>query len=242
MTFSAHTALNTVFGASFVATMPIATLLLASPIVVAAWASAHSVPVAARARCAVATMKIGATAREAQQQQDVLFALAPWEKMPKFDLGGRPTTLDTRAFIKPFDRGGVTLAPIFANQEGLNVSPRRRIVGIVAVEGEDESKLSASVSRQRALIEAWACELIREYKTGRKLLAQGEGAPPIELAWASKPNRLRKIVEPAYQGEMHEVPRDAPADESLRCGFVGSSCYSIATKTGFRFESVVLPD
>ena len=82
---------------------------------------------------------IPATAAAAQQQQDELFALAPWEKMPKFDFIeklGRPTTLDTRAFIKPFDRGGVTIMPVYADQEGLNVTPRRRLVGIVAVEGE----------------------------------------------------------------------------------------------------------
>ena len=121
--------------------------------------------------------------------------------------------------------------------------------------GEDESRLSAAIARQRALIEAWAYELVREYKTGRRseaslcpgfgeglatrrrpqrmpdgptsphpdahppscrLLVRGEGAPPIKLAWAPKPNKWKKLIDPTYAGEMNEVP--LPPDPTLDHG------------------------
>ena len=47
--------------------------------------------------------------------------------------GGRPTTLDLRAFIQPFDRGGVVLASVLAGGTGRLSSTSARAPNSLAV-------------------------------------------------------------------------------------------------------------
>ena len=114
----------------------------------------------------------------ADQQQRRYFELAPWEKMPdpmrenevlRKVFGGRPTTLDLRGFIQPFDRGGVVLGSVLVTQEGLKQQPAEkgmqktwRVVGAIAVEGDDPEQLSVAVANQvRAVIEPKILAYIR---------------------------------------------------------------------------------
>ena len=163
--------------------------------------------------------------------------------------GGRPTTLDLRAFIQPFDRGGVVLASVLATQDGLKpqkaekgMQKEWRVVGALAA--VDEEALSFAVAKQRDLIETWAVEYLREFKTGDKLLRTGFGAPPIRLGWALPPTTLKNPPWKGwpYPGELVEVPKDlSVSNGDLRCGFMGNQCYSQAgAKGGFRFVQVEL--
>ena len=65
--------------------------------------------------------------------------------------------LDLSGFVKPFNRGGVVLASVFARQEGLPPSAAKRdpwrCIGIIAAE---DAALPLAVARQRKLIEAWS--------------------------------------------------------------------------------------
>ena len=73
---------------------------------------------AAPLRAATPTMGVGRAVADAAREK--YYWLAPWEKMPdpmrKF---GRPTTLDLRFAIQPFNRTGAVLATVFVTQEGL---------------------------------------------------------------------------------------------------------------------------
>ena len=96
-------------------------------------------------------MKIGSNSAAAAEQQTAYFDMAPWEKMPdpmrenpilNKTFGGRPTTLDLRGFIKPFDRGGVVLASVLITQEDLPLQKAEkgmmkewRVVGGLAAAG-----------------------------------------------------------------------------------------------------------
>jgi|TARA_B100000524_G_scaffold292267_1_gene167083 hypothetical protein len=184
-------------------------------------------PIASRRTSDALTMSaIAANNRAAQQQKAEFYAMAPWEKKPTFEIGGRPTTLDLRAFIKPFDRDGVKIAAVFANQAGLpeirtggGRTRAWRCIGVISA--PDDETLSAAVARQRKLITAWACELVADFNSGEKLLRTGAGAPPIELAWSLPPNGFKKMIQPSYQGELNLVPQSVKGGQ-VRCGFIGT--------------------
>ena len=201
-------------------------------------------------------MKIGSNSAAAAEQQKAYFDMAPWEKMPdpmrenpilNKTFGGRPTTLDLRGFIKPFDRGGVVLASVLITQEDLPLQKAEkgmmkqwRVVGGVAA--EDEERLTNAVAKQRDLIEAWAVAFIREFKSGDQLL---DPRRPIRVGWALPPTTFKNPPWVGWpkEGEITEVARDAPVDESLPCGFMGNQCYSKkGAKGGFSFQQVTLPD
>lgn len=64
-------------------------------------------------------VRIGATNAAAQAQKEEYFAMCPWEQPTKIELGGRPTTLDLRAFTQPFNRSCAVTTPVYAAQDGL---------------------------------------------------------------------------------------------------------------------------
>ena len=196
-------------------------------------------------------MAIGGNAKAAAEQMDAYYSLAPWEKFPEINekFGKR---LDLRGFIQPFDRGGCVLASVIAAQDGGALRPRRgkspiakldnaaggpwRVVGNVAA--VDEASLSAAVACQRPLIEAWACELIRDFDTDSKVLKRGFGAPPIRLAWILKANPW-DFSWP--DGFINEVPASTPVDASVPCGFLGTQCRSVkGAQGGFSFAQIEL--
>ena len=201
-------------------------------------------------RAPAVMMKVGTNAAAARAQERAYFELAPWEKKPELIKNQR---LDLRAFIQPFNRDRCVLATVVATQEG-RLKPRKgqspiakldnadggpwRTVGVIAA--PDEESLSAAVELQRDLIEAWAVELIRDFKTDAKLLSRTRfGSPPIRLAWVTKAGPLQFDWP---RGCINEVPINTRADKGLRCGFVGSQCRSVkGDKGGFRFEPVTLP-
>jgi hypothetical protein len=181
------------------------------------------------------------------------FPRRPWEKNPQLIPNQR---LDLRPFVFAFtDKSGCALAAVVATQDG-RLKPRRgkspiakldnaeggpwRTVGVVAA--EDEDSLSAAVEAQRGLIEAWACELIRDFKTDEKLLSRkaGRGAPPIRLAWVEKPKPWDFSWPSGFINEV--PPKETPAAPDGTCGFLGSQCRSVkGAKGGFSFVSVELP-
>lgn len=174
----------------------------------------------------------------ARLQRDKYFEMAPWEKNPQImERFGRPTTLDLRWTVKPFDRGGVTLAAVLVTQDGLppltgiEMGEWRRI-GSVSAPTEDD--IPAAIAIQRELIEAWAYERVRSYGTDERQLKRGLGAPPIRVAWALPPKPFQGDWP---KGRLNEVsPRSAVADTSLRCGFAGDNTRSVKQpKGGFRF-------
>lgn len=206
------------------------------------------------------------TQAAAEAQRREYYAMAPWEKMPQLlpKSWGRPTTLDTRMFIQPFNRSGVVTPGLFVYQEGFpgvqaGAGRERfwRPVGAISAlagsgEGEDaNANVPAAVARQRDLIVAWADEVCVDLKTGKKLLRLGPVAPPIQLAWAYKQSiadwamyRLSRIGEKddAYEGELNVVPQEQPFDDSDRCGFLGTSSRPVKTERGLlSFTKVALP-
>jgi len=80
---------------------------------------------------------------------------------------GRPTTLDLRFTIQPFNRTGCALASVFAYQEGLPPFKGSEWRRIGAVAAREESQLPIAVARQRELIETWACCLVTDFRTVR---------------------------------------------------------------------------
>lgn len=177
--------------------------------------------------------------RVAEQQREVFFELAPWEKNPTLIENQR---LDLRPFVFAFtDKSVASIAAVFAFQEGVPPVGKRspwRNVGLVAA--KDEASLPQAVERQRDLIEAWACEFVRDFRTDGKLMTRRK---PIKLAYGFKPNGFRKAIEPTYQGELVEVPKSTSLDESVPCGFLGTTSRSKkGEKGGFRFVEVRLPD
>ena len=181
---------------------------------------------------------IRATRQAAEQQKKALFELAPWEEQKTL------RRLDLSGFVQPFDRGGVVLAGVFANQDGLAAIGRRepwRCIGIVAA--EDEASLALAVSRQRPLIEAWAYELVRDIRTEKRLLRRGPFAPPIRLAWSPPPSFMLKVMDPKSRGlaVFNEVPAATPVT-SVRCGFLGTQSRDVQRETGGTyFVNVELP-
>jgi len=146
---------------------------------------------------------------------------------------GRPTTLDLRFTIQPFNRTGCALASVFAYQEGLPPFKGSEWRRIGAVAAREESQLPIAVARQRELIETWACCLVTDFRTGKKLMTRRK---PIKLAWALPP-RFGQISWPS--GYLNEVPAKTPRDDSVRCGFFGDNCISVKSEGGgFRFEPV----
>ena len=138
------------------------------------------------------------------------------------------------------------MATILAAQDG-KLTPRRgqsplakldnarggpwRVVGVVAA--ETEADLAPAVERQRKLIEAWACELIRDFQSDQPLLSRGFGSPPIKLAWIY---RAKPWEFQWPNGFINEVPTGVSVPGDLRCGFLGSQCRSVkGAKGGFRF-------
>ena len=100
------------------------------------------------------------------------------------------------------------------------------------------SHQTAAVALQRDLIEAWACELIREFQTDRKVLTRGDRNAPMKLAWIFRKGPLQFSWP---EGCINEVPADMRVDDSLRCGFLGSQCRSVkGEKGGFRFVPIDL--
>jgi len=146
----------------------------------------------------------------ADAQREAYFSLLPWEKKPTFDLGGRPTTLDLRAFIQPFNRGSAVRAAVFARQTG--AAAQWRIVGDVGA--LDEAAITTAVANQRDIINAWARAFYTDFETDERLLRLDA---PIQLGWAIQSKAKGKQAE-----WMHEVPLDTPMDETVRCGFRGS--------------------
>lgn len=204
--------------------------------------SIHSRRVAQSTKC---TMAISGDRESAEKQYAEYFAIAPWEKNPQvMERFGRPTTLDLRWTIKPFDRGGVKIVAVLATQDGLEPltgvkAGEWRRVGSVCVEGDDFSTVPLAVARQRALIEAWADESSRDYRTDAKVFKTGAGAPPIRIAWAIPPQAFQ-LSWPI--GALNEVPPDVPVDDTIRCGFCGAQCRSVKQeKGGFRFVDNMLP-
>ena len=190
-----------------------------------------------------ARMAIGANRQAADTQRDAYFWLAPWEKMPDpMRRFGRPTTLDLRFTIQPFNRSGAVLATVFATQEGLpptlertKASAQWRNIGAIAA--RTEAEMPTALANQRALIEAWAFEKVVEYRTGNKLLDRNK---PVTLAYAPPPKPLQMNWPVGY---LTEVPEDQPKDESVDCGFAGDRCASVASKGGgFHFDEVQLPE
>ena len=190
----------------------------------------------ARAR-APAMAAIGGSRRAAEEQKRALFEMAPWEEQKTL------RRLDLSGFVQPFDRSGVVLAGVFANQEGLRGVGRQepwRCIGIVAA--EDTASLPLAVARQRPLIEAWAYELVRDYSSGSRLMRRGPFAPPIRLAWAPPPDFWKKAMMPSSRGlTFNEVPADTPVT-GVRCGFLGTQSREVkGARGGFRFVGVELP-
>lgn len=195
----------------------------------------------------------------AAQQVDEYYAMAPWEKMPRFEWLaklGRPTTLDVRAFI-PGDRNSVVLPGIYVTQDGMpgiNAGAGRerfwRPVGAIAA--YDEASLDSAVARQRELIVAWAAQALVDLKTEQPLLKLGAGDPPVRIAWAYKTSfsqwAMHRMTtfsakDEAYEGELNEVPPETPIDESVRCGFLGTPSRPVKTERGLlSFTKVELPE
>jgi hypothetical protein len=217
-------------------------------------AAPTSFPLRSSARVAMvqstpAAPDIGSDAAAAEMQARSYFDMAPWEQNPKLIPNQR---LDLRAFIKPFDREGVSLATVVATQPGklkarqgqspiakLDKAPGGpwRTVGCVAA--PDEASLSSAVANQRALIEAWACELIRDFQTDARLLTRGDATAPIALAWVYRKGPFQFDWPNGY---INEVPPGTPCDSSVRCGFLGSQCRSVrGKKGGFSFQAIELP-
>ena len=65
-------------------------------------------------------VRIGVPNAAAQAQKEEYFAMCPWERPTKIELGGRPTTLDLRAFTQPFNRSCAVTSPVYAAQDGLS--------------------------------------------------------------------------------------------------------------------------
>eukprot|EP00322_Chrysochromulina_rotalis_P015428 CAMPEP_0115867586 /NCGR_PEP_ID=MMETSP0287-20121206/20842_1 /TAXON_ID=412157 /ORGANISM="Chrysochromulina rotalis, Strain UIO044" /LENGTH=223 /DNA_ID=CAMNT_0003322191 /DNA_START=11 /DNA_END=682 /DNA_ORIENTATION=+ len=149
----------------------------------------------------------------ADAQREAYYKLLPWEKKPKFDLGGRPTTLDLRAFIQPFNRGSAVKAAVFARQEG-GAALQWRIVGDVGA--INEAALTAAVAKQREIITTWAHAFYTDFETDEKLLRL-DAAPEVELGWAIQSKAKGKPSE-----FMNLVPLDTPIEETVRCGFLGA--------------------
>jgi len=236
--------------------MRVCTLLLAAALPAApSWLNAAPrVGVNSRPRPAswsLSMSAIEATRAAAAAQRDEYYAMAPWEKQITFKLpGGRPTTLDLRGFIQPFNRSGVKLAGLLVTQDGIpgitagggkqNYRYWRPVGAIAAL---DEASLPLAVARQRDLILAWSRELVRDLRTGEKLLRFGSGEPPVRIAWAYPPNKFKWAVNTSYQGDLNEVPPETPIDETVRCGFIGTP--SRPTKTSrnlLAFTKVDLPE
>ena len=191
------------------------------------------------------TGRIAATRAAAEQQRAAYFALAPWEQVTKYELGGRPTTLDLRGFDRR-DKGEVQVAAVLVNQEGLSGvaaggGKRRYWRSVGAVAAPDKASLDAAVAKQRELIIAWADELVYDWKTQTKQLRLGADDPTVRIAWTFKPNGWKKMIEPSYQGELNEVALDTPFDESLQCGFFGSPSRPVKTGVGSAYTAVDLP-
>ena len=194
-------------------------------------------------RLSVPTMMatIKADRQSAEQQMDAYWAMAPWEKNPQImERFGRPTTLDLRWTVKPFDRGGVVLAAVMATQDGISeptkASPEGQWRRIGSVAAATEEEIPLAIAKQRALIEEWTYQCTREYLTDERTFRKGMGAPPIRIAWALPPKPFQMNWP---TGCLNEVPKKSaaiPAD--LRAGFMGTQCRSVkGKKGGFRFVS-----
>ena len=187
----------------------------------------------------------------ASADEERYFWLAPWEKMPDpMRRFGRPTTLDLRGFIQPFNRSGAVIASVLATQEGLPALTNQkigkwRIVGAVAA--RDKESLPLAIARQRPLIEAWTkafvCDLYQtdEHPQGRPLITDDL---PIRIGWCLPPDSFKNppwVGWPA-PGEVQDVPEDTPIDAVVDCGFFGSQCRAVQQKKGgTRFVQVEIP-
>jgi len=180
-----------------------------------------------------------------ERQLAIFYELAPWELNPKImERFGRPTTLDLRWMIRPFDRGGVLIAPVFATQEGID-SPERwanlrrkkkwQFVGEVCIEGEDLANVPVAIANQRPLIEASARASQTYFADDAPVFLSG----PIQLAWATTTNMGPEGLPKGGK----EVPPDLPPDESLKCGFRGQQSRTVASPGGgFKFVGTELPE
>jgi len=201
-----------------------------------------------------AIMRIRGDALSATRQAEAYYELAPWEKFPEINekLGKRLDLRGAASLIRGDDRSACILAAVIAAQDGAKLRPRRgkspiakldnapggpwRVVGNIAA--PDEASLSIAIATQRELIETWAAEVIRDFATDDKVLRRGLGAPPIKLAWILPKSSL-DFTWPS--GAINEVPPSIPADESVRCGFLGTQCREVkGAKGGFRFVQVEL--
>ena len=189
-------------------------------------------------RAPTPTMGVGRAVADAAREK--YYWLAPWEKMPdpmrKF---GRPTTLDLRFAIQPFNRTGAVLATVFVTQEGLAPPEPNKYEGlwnIGSLAARTEGDLAVALANQRTLIEAWAGERVRAYTTGEKLVRPGA---PLRVFYATKPKMMQKLADCLV-----EVAADAPTDEAVDCGFHGDRCVCVrgANGGGFRFDEVNLPE
>ena len=152
---------------------------------------------------------------------------------------GRPTTLDLRFAIQPFNRTGAVLATVFVTQEGLAPPEPNKYEGlwnIGSLAARTEGDLAVALANQRTLIEAWAGERVRAYTTGEKLVRPGA---PLRVFYATKPKMMQKLADCLV-----EVAADAPTDEAVDCGFHGDRCVCVrgANGGGFRFDEVNLPE
>ena len=101
---------------------------------------------AAPLRAATPTMGVGRAVADAAREK--YYWLAPWEKMPdpmrKF---GRPTTLDLRFAIQPFNRTGAVLATVFVTQEGLAPPEPNKYEGLWNTHGPHTSPFLRGAAR-----------------------------------------------------------------------------------------------
>jgi len=173
----------------------------------------------------------------AERQLAIFYELAPWEA-PAGRRNGPAWT------IRPFDRGGVLIAPIFATQEGID-SPERwknlrrkkkwLFVGDVCIEGEDPARVPVAIANQRPLIEASARASQTYFANDAPVFLSG----PIQLAWATS-----MIPGPdGLPAGGKEVPPDLPPDESLKCGFRGQPSRTVASPGGgYKIVGTELPE
>eukprot|EP00316_Scyphosphaera_apsteinii_P009534 CAMPEP_0119320662 /NCGR_PEP_ID=MMETSP1333-20130426/53047_1 /TAXON_ID=418940 /ORGANISM="Scyphosphaera apsteinii, Strain RCC1455" /LENGTH=234 /DNA_ID=CAMNT_0007327425 /DNA_START=56 /DNA_END=760 /DNA_ORIENTATION=- len=154
---------------------------------------------------------IEATEACAQEQREEYFRLMPSRELPK-------VSLDLRAFASKANDNYE--AGIFSRQDG--AIPQWKNVGTVATTSPDQ--ITQAVAKQRALIERWAYEVCNDFETNELLMVL-EGGPPIQIAWAIKPEKpsffdslMGKQDEAVV---LNEVDRTAGFDPVLPCGFLG---------------------
>ena len=199
-------------------------------------------------------MRIGRNGAAAEQQAAAYYELAPWEKFPEVNekYGKRLDLRGPASLLRGDDRSACILATVIAAQDGANLKRRRgksplakldnaqggpwRVVGNIAA--PDEASLFVAIANQRDLIEAWASEVVRDFASDQPMLRRGLGAPTIKLAWIL-PKSAWDFTWPS--GAINEVPTSTRADESVRCGFLGTQCRSVkGAKGGFRFVPIEL--